>query len=1036
MEVRNLRILRTIPILILICLFSFPAQAKYGGGTGEPNDPYQIGTAEGLMLLGESPEDYDKHFILIADIDLDPNLPGRKVFDRAVIAAATVNRYPPSYRPVVEGMPFVGVFDGDGHTISHLTVAGDDCLGLFGCLERGAEVKDLGVVSVNIAGKDYIGGLVGYNGGSITSCYSTGAVIGNRGVGGLVGSNRGSGSITNCYSTGAVTGNTQVGGLIGQNHGDVSQCYSTGTASGERLVGGLVGDLGPSAYQCFWDIQTCGLSTSAAGVGRTTAQMQSRDTFSCWAGDGIWTLDEGKDYPRLWWENAPGEPMIRVYSYGGGTGVAEDPYLIYTADQLDMLGILECDWDKHFKLMADIDLAPYTGADFNFIGIHEFNPFTGVFDGNGHTISNFNYSTTDYSYSMTDWYAGLFKYVERGTIKNLGLINPVVATTGSNTGSLVGCLEEGTISNCYVDGASVSGDSWIGGLVGICSSGMITNCYSTGMVNGGGGLVGRNDGGIITNCYSVVGVTGTTDVGGLVGVNDHGTVTNCYSSGDVSGAENVGGLSGSSEGTIANCYSTGSVSGQGGVGGLVGSNSDTITNCYSLGSVTGTTYVGGLVGLNDSDTVTDCFWDTQTSGQVTSACGVGLTTVEMQTESTFVVWGGDRVWTIDEGVDYPRLLWENKPGKLITKPPPPYWEGSGTEDDPFLIYTAEQLSNIGLARGELGKHFKLMADIDLAPYTGQDFNIIGSQAFPFSGVFDGNGKKILNFNYIVVADNTGLFGYVSGANAQIKDLGLIDPNVGGEEPVGSLVGWLHNGIVTNCHVEKADVSGDFKVGGLVGHNSGTIINCTASARVGGRRVGCLVGYNAGGISECCSSGKASGHWYPAGLVGVNSGVIFKCYSSSDVAGDHCIGGLVALNDGGIISNCYSTGSVSRRGGGFVAINSGVVSNCYSAGGVSEYGPVAAGLVRENSGTVTASFWDIETSGLLTSDGGIGKTTAEMQTARIFIEAGWDFTNIWNIGENQTYPFLRHRPPGDLNYDYRVDLLDLAILAEHWLEGLE
>ena len=64
-----------------------PGQAKYGGGTGEPNDPYQIATADDPMLLGESPEDYDKHFILTNDIDLDQNLAGRKVFDRAVIAA-------------------------------------------------------------------------------------------------------------------------------------------------------------------------------------------------------------------------------------------------------------------------------------------------------------------------------------------------------------------------------------------------------------------------------------------------------------------------------------------------------------------------------------------------------------------------------------------------------------------------------------------------------------------------------------------------------------------------------------------------------------------------------------------------------------------------------------------------------------------------------------------------------------------------------------------------------------------------------------
>ena len=85
--IRRSRVLRTISLLITICLVSLPAQAQYSSGTGDANDPYQIASADDLMLFGETSGDYDKHFILTADIDLDPNLPGRKVFDRAVIPA-------------------------------------------------------------------------------------------------------------------------------------------------------------------------------------------------------------------------------------------------------------------------------------------------------------------------------------------------------------------------------------------------------------------------------------------------------------------------------------------------------------------------------------------------------------------------------------------------------------------------------------------------------------------------------------------------------------------------------------------------------------------------------------------------------------------------------------------------------------------------------------------------------------------------------------------------------------------------------------
>jgi hypothetical protein len=99
-------------LMVIICLVAAPAMAKYSGGSGTAEDPYQISTAEDLMRLGDSPEDYDKHFILTADIDLDPNLPGRKVFDKAVIAP---HLNPDDSWPF-EGTPFSGTFEGNNHT--------------------------------------------------------------------------------------------------------------------------------------------------------------------------------------------------------------------------------------------------------------------------------------------------------------------------------------------------------------------------------------------------------------------------------------------------------------------------------------------------------------------------------------------------------------------------------------------------------------------------------------------------------------------------------------------------------------------------------------------------------------------------------------------------------------------------------------------------------------------------------------------------------------------------------------------------------
>ena len=205
-ELTNSRISGVITLLITIFSLSLPAYAKYSGGTGEPNDPYQIATAEDLIALGDEPNDYDKHFILTADIDLNPNLPDRKVFNRAVIAP-DINDVNDGF----QGTAFTGLFNGNSHKILHLTIEGDSYLGLFGSLWYGARISNLGLEAVDVSGTgDNVGSLVGLNG-----------------------TWWGGGSLTNCYSLGTVTGNNNVGGLMGQNGGcaEVSCCESAGQSS-------------------------------------------------------------------------------------------------------------------------------------------------------------------------------------------------------------------------------------------------------------------------------------------------------------------------------------------------------------------------------------------------------------------------------------------------------------------------------------------------------------------------------------------------------------------------------------------------------------------------------------------------------------------------------------------------------------------------------------------------------------------------------------------------------------------------------------
>jgi hypothetical protein len=532
------------------------AQAKYSGGTGEPDDPYQIATAEDLMLLGESPEDYDKHFILTADIDLDPNLPGRKVFEKAVIASGG---HALRYRSFI-GIPFTGVFDGNSHTVSHLTIIGEWNLGLFGYLNSGAEVKNLGVVDANINGLgSFVGSLAGNNFGNITACYSTGTASGTGAhVGGLVGKN--SNIISYCYSTVAVSGDSSVGGLVGENYGTVTQCYSTGTASGRVFVGGLVGLGSPSGgTHSVWDTQTSGLGGSEGGVGLTTAEMMDPYMLGLngFAEDPNWVLDAGRDYPRLAWEGTPGtilpEPQV---DWLEGMGTPQDPYRIVRAEQLISLRRASAVCDRYFVLGADIDLDPALpgGEVFTQALIPAF---SGTLDGRNQKISHLTIIGAEY--------LGLFGQLDSSAeVSNLILEAVDVNGTGSYVGSLSG-YNQGNIITSYSSG-SIVGDSKLGGLVG-CNSGNITSSYSNVLVTGVrtvGGLTGDNYG-IVIDCYSIGTVSGTgSEVGGL------------------------GGLVGSNLGSIIQCYSTGGITGKGElVGGLVAFNSGSVNQCYRTSSVSG-----------------------------------------------------------------------------------------------------------------------------------------------------------------------------------------------------------------------------------------------------------------------------------------------------------------------------------------------------------------------------------------------------------------------------------------------------------------
>jgi hypothetical protein len=260
-KARNSPILRTIPLmLIAVCLLSFPGLAQFAGGTGEADDPFQITTAEQLASIGQDPDLLDKCFALVNDIDLDPNLPGGRIFTQSVIAPDV------DPAPHFQGAVFTGSFDGNGYTIRHLTIHGGGAyyIGLFGKIGSAGKVHDLRLQDIRVSSSgSSIAGLAGYSRGSITNCYLSGSVSGGTGewcsyLGLVTGYN--SGTIRHCSAEGSVSSGstkrgTHLGLLTAMNRGTISYCDTKGTVTtGDRSwgeIGGLVGENLRSISDCY-----------------------------------------------------------------------------------------------------------------------------------------------------------------------------------------------------------------------------------------------------------------------------------------------------------------------------------------------------------------------------------------------------------------------------------------------------------------------------------------------------------------------------------------------------------------------------------------------------------------------------------------------------------------------------------------------------------------------------------------------------------------------------------------------------------------
>ena len=294
--------------------------------------------------------------------------------------------------------------------------------------------------------------------------------------------------------------------------------------------------------------------------------------------------------------------------------------------------------------------------------------------------------------------------------------------------------------------------------------------------------------------------------------------------------------------------------------------------------------------------------------------------------------------------------------------------GNGTEDDPYLIYNENQLSQVSNFLNQEGVVFKLMKDLNLTNWIvennpSQGWLPIGVESTPFKGVFYGNNHKITGLTINRTStNNVGFFGYVT--NATINNLTIEGTTVSGADNVGVLFGYISGSTVTNCHVlmtGNTGVLGASFVGGFAGYSINTSystfsVNTSVASSVG--HAGGLIGKVEGGnFTDGSASGAISttSGDYAGGLFGKATGFTLNSITvNSDITGRDYIGGITGYSATGSLTECAYEGTITGNqyvGGIVGSLESSTTSftDCFTKGKITSSGDYVGGIVGISKG---------------------------------------------------------------------------------------
>lgn len=971
--------------LAVMGLFGVPdVSAQFSGaGAGTKDDPYKIYNPAQLNQVRNYTGKTDVYFTLGADIDLT-----------SWIASNSPEQ---GWNPIgTDANPFKGTFSGNGHTIKGMSIlrGSTDNVGFFG-VASDATISNL-TIEGSVNGASYVGILAGNFTGIIENCRAKGSVNGSSDcVGGLIGKS-GNSDIKTCRADATVKGTDYVGGLIGyvlagetSSNKAIDNCFASGTVDGRSNVGGLIGAMDVTAFR---------------------------------------KLTEDYDYS---------------YDYCYCYATAPYKYIVSNCGTKS-------------SISASLSAGGLIGKTQGFV----------------------------YSYNLRIDY---------------NIYNNPIKWTFSNE-KAVRCLN---IKGCFALAQINTQGSDVGGVIGTCNGTDVSDSYFN------GSIIGRKDAGGICGSITTPGTVTITDRDGkkherIVNSTDASTISRNYSRATIAGSEYVGGIIGNitSNATVTSNFALNPVL-SASVGPVARISPTTTDGFGAIGSLTTNyTLTGAKVSKNGvSQTYStklsegesggeDMFklratyqglgWDfdkewaiqeTECLPYKSGQCVPPLIQSEPVSGSFIIVgksMSGGRVFMEYAGQTYSAECKDNtwtvrtdpmKSGESITAwveandKLPSYsvmtsvgYPGSGTQEDPYQIYTANDLQNIN---GH--SWYKLMNDIDL---NGVKWQPIGRNGATMANL-DGGGFTIKNLNVKDSAsDFCGLFSTLQDAtitnltlegcsvdggsktailagdmtSCTISNVTIIKANVKGDANVGALAGNAYYCTLQNVQVLESTIGGSSLVGGIVGTADRLDItlssfngDVTGSGNVGGI---CAKANSATKISRSCTSGTVTGtgtDTKAAGIVAESRAYVTDCFTTANISAPGYVGGIVGLNYASV-SNCYASGTLSSEtlAAGIVAYNDGASATLKNSAAASEKISVSSqsgnamrvlgGFRNGAPEPVTAENLALEK--MIVSINGVaqevyddpmnGTATSgdKLRQSATYKTLGWDFATTWQIGETE------------------------------------